>query len=275
MQNLPTPNILTLTTPVFGKSIPRRGDLRDMYDQLDLGTVLFLDIECVSGEATLDEVEPALASLWREKAPRIMRVDELSEEEADAAYVDRAAIFAEFGKIVCISVGFITGATGEEILRVKSFADPDESVVLEDFASLLNGKRNFRLLCGHNIREFDIPYIARRMIVHGVALPEMLDIRGRKPWEVRHLLDTMEMWSFGDRKNYTSLKLLAALFGIPSPKNDIDGSQVGRVFWEENDLDRIAVYCERDVVATANVFLALSYRERIPDSRVVLVDREP
>lgn len=245
-----------------------------MYDHLDLSGVLFLDIECVSGEASLEEVDPTLAALWREKAPRIMRVDELSEEEGDAAYVDRAAIYAEFGKIVCISVGFLTGAAGEEILRVKSFADPDERLVLEDLANLLSGKRNFRMLCGHNIREFDIPYIARRMLIHQIHIPELLDLRGKKPWEVRHLLDTMEMWSFGDRKAYTSLKLLAALFGVPSPKGDIDGSQVGRVFWEDNDLDRIAVYCEKDVVATANVFLALTYREKIPDSRVVLVDRE-
>ncbi len=245
-----------------------------MYDNIELSSVLFLDIECVSGEATLDEVEPTLAHLWRDKAPRILRVDELTEEEIDATYVDKAAIFAEFGKVICISVGFLAGAPGEELLRVKSFADPDERVVLEDFAELLSKKRNFKLLCGHNIREFDIPYIARRMILHGIPLPETLDLRGRKPWETKHLLDTMEMWSFGDRKNYTSLKLLAALFGVPSPKDDIDGSQVGRVFWEENDLDRIAIYCEKDVIATANIFLSLIYQKQIPAERVKLVDRE-
>ena len=275
-ENSPTANRVALTSlpPAIRVQQPV-GIFADMYDDLDLGSILFLDIECVSGEPTLAELPEPLASLWREKAPRIMRVDELSDEEAAAAYVDRAAIYAEFGKVVCISVGFIAGASGEEVLRVKSFADPDERVVLEDFAELLRARKNFRSLCGHNLREFDVPYIARRMLVHGVRLPPALDIRGKKPWETKHLLDTMEMWSLGDRKSYTSLKLLAALFGVPSPKGDIDGSQVGRVYWEDNDLERIAVYCEKDIVATTNVFLALSYRERIPPERVVFVDREP
>ena len=245
-----------------------------MYGALDLSTILFLDIECVSGEATLEEVEPALAALWREKAPRIMRVDELSDEEQAQAYVDRAAIYAEFGKIVCISVGFITGQGPGARLRIKSYADPDERVLLEEFAELLTARKNFRLLCGHNIREFDVPYIGRRMLVNRMTLPGVIDLRGKKPWESKHLLDTMEMWSLGDRKSYTSLKLLAALFGVPSPKGDIDGSQVGRVFWEDNDLERIAIYCEKDVAATANVFLALLNLPAIPDDNITLVDRE-
>ncbi len=245
-----------------------------MYDRLDLSTVLFLDIECVSEEATLDEVDPTLAALWREKAPRIMRVDEVTDAEADEAYVGKAAIYAEFGKIVCISVGFLTGGGDEQRLRIKSYADPDERILLEEFNALLTGRSTFRHLCGHNIREFDIPYIARRMLINGMPLPELIDLRGKKPWEAKHLLDTMEMWSLGDRKSYTSLKLLAALFGVPSPKGDISGADVGRVFWEDNDLERIAIYCEKDVVATANVFLALLLRPRIPDERVVIVDRE-
>ncbi len=245
-----------------------------MYDNLDLSTVLFLDIECVSGEATLDEVDPTLADLWREKAPRIMKVDELQPEEYDASYVGKAAIYAEFGKIVCISVGFLTGAGDEQKLRVKSYADPDERVLLEEFGELLSTRRSFRALCGHNIREFDIPYIGRRMLINGMPLPPIIDLRGKKPWESKHLLDTMEMWSLGDRKSYTSLKLLAALFGVESPKGDISGADVGRVFWEDNDLERIAIYCEKDVVATANVFLALLLRPRIPEDRVIIVDRE-
>ncbi len=245
-----------------------------MYDTLDLTSVLFLDIECVSGEATLEDVDSTLAELWREKAPRIMHVDELAEDEAAEAYVGRAAIYAEFGKIVCISVGFLTGAGGDQRLRIKSYADPDERLLLDEFAELLGKSKTFRNLCGHNIREFDIPYIGRRMLINGMALPPLIDLRGKKPWEVKHLLDTMEMWSFGDRKSYTSLKLLAALFGVPSPKGDITGADVGRVFWEDNDLERIAVYCEKDVVATANVFLALILRPQIPEERVVVVDRE-
>ena len=246
-----------------------------MYNDLALGSILFLDIECVSGEPTLDEVAPSLAATWRGKAARILRVDKLSDEETAEAYRDRAAIYAEYGKIVCISVGLLTGVPGAEEFRVKSFADIDEAVLLEEFAAMLTGSPRIRYLCGHNVREFDLPYIGRRMLVHRMPLPPILDLRGKKPWEVKHVLDTMEMWTFGDRKHYTSLKLLAALFGVPSPKDDIDGSQVGRVFWEDNDLDRIAVYCEKDVAATANVFLALTGRERLPPERVTFVDRAP
>ena len=244
-----------------------------MYDQLDLSYVLFLDVECVSGEAVFADVDPVMGALWAEKAPRILRVDELSGEEVAAAYVDKAAIYAEFGKIVCISVGFL-GQTEDGLqLRVKSFADVDEAILLEDFGKLLTNSRNFQFLCGHNIKEFDIPYIGRRMLVHGMKLPMGIDLRGKKPWDLKHLLDTMDMWKFADRKAYTSLKLLAALFGIPSPKGDIDGSQVGRVFWEEQDLERIAVYCEKDVVATVNVFLALTQRGRVGEEAVVYVGR--
>ena len=244
-----------------------------MYDQLELSSVLFLDVECVSGEATLAEVDPVLRALWAEKAPRLLRVDELSEAEVAEAYVEKAAIHAEFGKIVCVSVGFL-GQTEDGLqLRVKSFADVDEAILLEDFSRLLTDSRNFRFLCGHNIKEFDVPYIGRRMLINGMKLPQAIDLRGKKPWDLKHLLDTMDMWKFADRKAYTSLKLLAALFGIPSPKGDIDGSQVGRVFWEEQDLERIAVYCEKDVVATVNVFLALTQRGRVGEEAVVYVGR--
>ncbi|MFK8056131.1 MAG: ribonuclease H-like domain-containing protein [Saprospiraceae bacterium] len=245
-----------------------------MYDKISLTSILFLDIECVCGEPSFEEVAPALQALWAAKAPRIMRVDELSEEEIAQSYVDKAAIYAEFGKIVCISVGILAGAEGEETIRVKSFADPDERVLLEDFSQLLKDSgRKLNHFCGHNIKEFDMPYIGRRMLINGMRLHPLLDLRGKKPWETKHLVDTMDMWSFGDRKNYTSLKLLAALFGVPSPKDDIDGSQVGRVFWEENDLERIAIYCEKDVVATTNVFMAMTNRKQISDDRVLLVSR--
>ena len=246
-----------------------------MYDDLPLGSILFLDVECVSGEASLAEVDPAVAAVWREKAPRLLRRDALTDDELAAAYRERAGIYAEYGRVVCVSVGVLAGAPGEEVLRVKSFADPDEGVLLGDFAAMLAKSPRLRYLCGHNVREFDLPYLGRRMLVHRMPLPRPLDLRGKKPWEVKHVLDTMEMWTFGDRKSYTSLKLLAALFGVPSPKDDIDGSQVGRVYWDDNDLDRIAVYCERDVVATANVFLALSGRDLLPADRVALVDRRP
>lgn len=250
-----------------------------MYNQLDLRQILFFDIECVSGYPTLAEVPDALAAVWRQKAPRILRVEELSEEEVEASYPERAGIYAEFGRIVCISVGIVTGEAGEEELRVKSFANADERALLGAFAELLTKNPTLRYFCGHNIKEFDVPYVGRRMLVHRMTLPPTLDLRGKKPWDTKHLLDTMEMWSFGDRRNFVSLKLLAALFDIPSPKDDIDGSDVGRVFYadegsgEPSGLERIAVYCEKDVVATTNVFLALTGRTAIPAERVAIVSR--
>ena len=188
-----------------------------------------------------------MQKLWDKKAAIIGRNEpDLSPEEL----YSRAGIYAEFGKIVCISCGFVSG----NAFRAKSYFGDDESILLQDFASLLNrsytGQRY--LLCGHNSKEFDIPYIARRMLVKGLKLPEILNVAGKKPWEVRHL-DTMDLWKFGDYKHYTSLELLAAIFDIPTPKDDIDGSQVGEVYWKEKDLERIAIYCEKDVFTTAQL----------------------
>jgi DNA polymerase elongation subunit (family B) len=161
-----------------------------------------------------------------------------------------AAIFAEFGKVVCISAGYIYNKKGKEHLKLKSFYNDDESILLNDFSSLLASWNKLdRTLCGHNIKEFDIPYIARRMLINGIPLPDMLNIAGKKPWEVQ-FLDTLELWKFGDYKNFTSLNLLTAVFDIPTPKDDIDGSMVGSVYYETGDLKRIASFCEKDVIAT-------------------------
>ncbi len=245
-----------------------------MYDRLDLSSILFFDIECVPGAATLREVDPALADIWRDKAPRLLRTEGPSDQEIARGYTDLAGIHAEFGRVVCISVGIVTGAPGSEQLRIKSFADAEEAKLLRAFENLLTRNPNLRYFCGHNIREFDVPYVGRRMLIHRMSLPKMLDLRGKKPWESKHLLDTMEMWSFGERGSFVSLKLLAALFGVPSPKNDIDGSEVGRVFYNDEGVDggtgleRITKYCERDVIATANVFFALLGKEPIPTERI-------
>jgi predicted PolB exonuclease-like 3'-5' exonuclease len=110
--------------------------------------------------------------------------------------------------------------------------------------------------------------MCRRMVVNQLPLPKMLDIAGKKPWETKHLLDTMELWKFGDRKSYTSLKVLAAVLGFPSPKDDIDGSEVGRVFWQEDDLDRIAHYCEKDVLATAQLFFRYQRKPLLEEDQV-------
>lgn len=233
-----------------------------MLDNLDLTQVLFLDIETVSGQPVYYDLDDTFQSLWILKAQNLLKKsdEEITEEEIALLYEQRAGIYAEFGKIVCISVGLVfrNPETKQLGARFKSFAGEDEALVLNSFAELLNKHYNNPdkfSLCGHNIKEFDIPYICRRMLIHQMQLPPMLDISGKKPWETKHLLDTLELWKFGDHKNFTSLKLLAALFGFPSPKDDIDGSEVGRVYWEENDVERISKYCEKDVKAVIQLLL--------------------
>jgi len=245
----------------------------------NIGSILFLDIETVSGKATYEDLDETFQGLWKLKARSVLRKydDPITEEEAAEAYTDKAGIYAEFGKIICISVGLVYRDKDSKKLsvRLKSFADDDEKKLLEDFSELLNQHYNHpakHYLCGHNIREFDVPYVCRRMLVNQLSLPALLDIAGKKPWETKHLIDTLEFWKFGDYKNYTSLKLLAAVFGFPSPKDDIDGSEVGRVYWEEKDLKRIAKYCEKDVLATVQLHLKYNLMPLLEEENILFVD---
>lgn len=234
--------------------------------------ILFLDIETAPLTATLSEMDPTLAKLWNEKTEQMKsRAPERYGEDCTGETVfQEAGIFAEFGRIVCISVGFIAGESENMVLREKSFYGTDEKKLLSDFAALLNGyyQDANSYLCGHNSKEFDFPFIARRMLINGIALPNILNVAGKKPWETR-FLDTMDMWKFGDYKHYTSLKLLCAIFGIPTPKDDIDGSQVANVYYNEKDYDRIAKYCEKDVLATVQVYLRMNGQETIKEGNVI------
>jgi 3'-5' exonuclease len=232
-----------------------------MLDYIDMTNILFLDIETVPGHPQYSDLDETWQSLWKHKARSIVKKtdEEMTLEDAASVY-DRAGIYAEFGKIICISVGIFVRDKETQALtvRLKSFADDDETVLLKGFADMLNKHYNNpdrHFMCGHNIKEFDIPFICRRMLIHQMPFPRLLDISGKKPWETKHLLDTMELWKFGDGKNYTGVKLLAATFGFPSPKDDIDGSDVARVYYVEKDLPRIAVYCEKDVVAVMQLML--------------------
>ncbi len=232
-----------------------------MIDKLDLTKGLFFDVETVSGYATWAELSEEFRALWAIKAKSIKRADDLpSDEECADLYRERAAIFAEFGRVVCISAGFLfqKEPSGAIQARLTSYAGEDELALLKEFGQLLDAaysdpKRSF--VCGHNIKEFDVPYLCRRYVYHGLPLPIPFQIQGKKPWETEHLVDTMELWKFGDRKNYTSLRLLAAFLGFPSPKDDMDGSEVGRAFWEEKNIDGIAQYCEKDVLATIQLMM--------------------
>jgi len=222
-----------------------------------------LDIETVPQQQHFSDLDETAQQLWEQKT-QYQRKEEFTAEE----FYERAGIWAEFGKIVCISVGYFIHKGENRNFRVTSFYG-EEIKILREFKQLL--KDHFsqvkHLLCAHNGKEFDFPYIARRMVINGINLPYKLDLFGKKPWEVPHL-DTMELWKFGDYKHYTSLKLLAYVLGIPSPKEDMDGSMVKDVFYKENDLDRIVTYCELDVVTTAQVFLRLRNEELLADEEI-------
>lgn len=245
-----------------------------MLQHIDVANVLFLDIETVSNQSDYQALDPTLKTLWGYKSKQILRRydEELEEKEIEDLYPERAGIFAEFGKIVCISVGIVRRDKDKKLkVRLKSFASDDEAALLKDFSALVEQYYNNpakHYICGHNIREFDIPYICRRMIINQLALPKALDLAGKKPWETKHMLDTLELWKFGDYKHYTSLKLLAAILGFPSPKDDIDGSEVGRVYWEEKDLPRISHYCEKDVLATIQLLLRYKLMPLLEDDQV-------
>ncbi len=173
----------------------------------------------------------------------------------------------EFAKIICISVGFLK----EDTFRVKSYFGDDEKQILKDFGKLLTTHFNTKdkMLCAHNGKEFDFPFICRRMLINGVKLPKALNIAGKRPWEINHL-DTMELWKFGDYKSYTTLNLLASIFDIPTPKDDIDGSDVARVYWEEKDLKRIVTYCQKDVLTVAQVLLRFMNEPLIEDKNIII-----
>ncbi len=237
-----------------------------MERNIPLEKILFLDIETVPMRETLDEVPEPFRSLWEKKADTILRQEEMSAEEK----FSRAGIYAEFGKIVCISVGFFHQQGGKQLFRLKSFYGEEEKEVLEGFLGLLEKMPEGTWLCAHNGKEFDFPYLARRILIQGMKMPSLLDVAGRKPWEVP-FLDTMEMWKFGDHKSYTSLELLAAVFGIPTPKDDIEGSQVAEVFYKEKDVERIARYCEKDVLTTARVYQRYQGQQPVSDEQVVSV----
>lgn len=237
-----------------------------MIEKINLNNILFLDIETVPETANFNELDSEMQALYEQKT-QYQRKDDFSAEE----FYDRAGIWAEFGKIVCISVGFFVIKGDVRNFRVTSFFG-DEAKLLKDFNNLLNNHFNGpqHLLCGHNAKEFDIPFLARRMIINGIAIPDKLNLFGKKPWEIAHL-DTLELWKFGDYKHFTSLKLMCKVLGIPSPKGDIDGSHVGHVFYVEKDIDRIVTYCEKDTIAVAQIFLRLRREDLLIEEEIIHV----
>jgi uncharacterized protein YprB with RNaseH-like and TPR domain len=237
-----------------------------MLSEINLEKVLFIDIETVAQHPEFSKLDSAFKVHWEKKSNFIGTKEETPEDT-----YGRAGIYAEFGKIVCISVGFIKLEKGRKTLRIKSYANDDEAILLHNFCELLQQHYSHReaLLCAHNGKEFDFPYIARRALVNGITIPEILDLAGKKPWEVKHL-DTLQLWKFGDYKHYTSLSLLTTIFNIPTPKDDIDGSMVNEVYWKDKDLKRIAVYCEKDVIALTQLFLRFRNEDLVEQENIIL-----
>ena len=235
--------------------------------KIKMNNVLFLDIETVPQKEYWSEVPQLTQELFSKKTA-YQRKEDISAEN----FYERAGIWAEFGKIICISVAYFTSNMQERNLRVTSFSGNDEKELLIDFKKLLDTHFNLanHVLCAHNGKEFDFPYIARRMIVHQVELPSKLNLFGKKPWEVPHL-DTMELWKFGDYKHYSSLQLLTSILGIPSPKDDIDGSEVANVYYKDKNLDRIVKYCEKDTIAVAQLLMRFNNEKLVEAHEIINV----
>lgn len=227
--------------------------------------VLYIDIETVAQYKTFNDAPESIRTIWEKKC---VKNEYLNNIETWKAYESKAAIFAEYGKIVCISVGYYNKSKDE--YRIKSFANDDEKQLLEEFRMFCFDLKKKYIFCGHNIKEFDIPYLCRRFLIQRMPIPAILNFQDKKPWEI-DLIDTMQLWKFGDYKNYTSLETLTTIFNIPTPKSDIDGSQVGDVYWIDNNLKRIVEYCQNDVKALIQLHRVLHQKDLISEDKIQII----
>lgn len=241
-----------------------------MFTHQQIEKLIFIDIETVSGSAEFSALEPEMQSFWEKKARQYYKAENDPDFDVNRSYSEKAGLFSEFNRVVCVSFGYIQFQEGQAQATIKSIYDHDEKAILLKAAELLkqNKLTNYRL-CGHNINGFDCPTLARRMLINGIfPLPSSLNNYGKKPWEVNRI-DTMELWRFGDFKSYTSLALLCHLFNIPSPKTEVDGSQVTSLYWQQNsNLKKIAEYCQKDVQATMNLVLCFANMELLREDKV-------
>ncbi len=245
-----------------------------MLESLSPENLLIIDIETVPVVSHVNQLSDSQRSLWRDKANRLIERSEHIEE--NQLFFDSAGILAEFGKVICIGIGILRKQKAEEhySMRIKSISGDDEKLILTSFNELLTksfSSNDDMQLCGHNIKEFDVPYLCRRMLINGIKLPALLDISGMKPWQVAHV-DTLHLWKFGDYKHYTSLKLLCSVLNVPSSKEDIEGKDVGRVYWMENGLARISSYCQRDVLAVAQLMMRFKGLPLLEENNITIVD---
>tara|TARA_B100000902_G_scaffold398522_1_gene465578 strand:+ start:1782 stop:2501 length:720 start_codon:yes stop_codon:yes gene_type:complete len=239
-----------------------------MITSIDINKVLFIDIETVPIVYNFDSLSKDMKDIWKKKMV-FLKNDEITYSDL---YRKKAGLMAEFSKVICVSVGHVLSKQSRDSIRIKSFYGDDEYKILSEVISLLNKTIENKKynICAHNGKEFDFPFLSKRIIINGLKLPKILDISGKKPWEINHL-DTMELWRFGDYKNYISLKLLSKLFNIPNPKEDIEGSQVSKIYYEEKDLERIKKYCEKDTLTVAQIMLKFQGKPIIKDDHIELV----
>jgi len=216
---------------------------------VELDKILFVDIETVGAEKdwdTLVKNKPDLAYQfetyldWFQK-----RFPEDADKDVSEIFVNRSALVPEFGKIVCISFGSVNE---DGTHKLGSFYGHDEYDILRKTQKVLVGanKRNM-YLCGHNVKGFDIPYMAKRMIINGIMPPALLPGHDVKPWEKR-AIDTKELWQYGNYGQLASLELMCLMLGVDNPKtSEVTGNKVHNAFWIDNNIDGIVKYCEKDV----------------------------
>lgn len=230
-----------------------------------LHEILFIDIETVSQYADYEAVPDRIQQIWKKKSQIVAK-----DVEPDKSYFDKAAIYAEYGKVIVIGLGIVHGGFGDEKLRIKAFASDNELELLQKFSLFLEENKFIKKICAHNGKEFDFPYLCRRMLVNGIKIPQLLTVAHLKPWEIPHI-DTLEMWKFGDWKNFTSLETLAAIFDIPTSKDNIDGSLVNKFYYEYQSLDKIEEYCKNDVLVLVQLYLRLMQLQPIPEKNVTIL----
>lgn len=241
-----------------------------MISNTEIQNILFLDIETVPISKDFKELDEVYQKIWTEKHAFFKEGKDMTASES---YFSKAGIYAEFGKIICISIGYLHSDKKQREFRIKSFSSDNENEILKAFAALLKNSFNTKKhnICGHNVKEFDIPYICRRMLVNDIEIPKIINVGGVKPWETQYI-DTLQLWKFGDYKNFTSLKLLAHLFQLATPKDDIEGKDVAHVYWIEKDLARIQTYCQKDVLTTAQLFLKFNQIPLLQDNEVTILN---
>jgi len=218
----------------------------------DINKLLFLDIETVGIEEDLDSLHitfPHLSKMWGETGYDYCKRRYPNEDlYSNEMFIKKAALLPEFGKIVCASVGFIS-PNGQ--IKLDSFVG-DEKDILGNICELFNSvdKLGFKI-CGHNIKNFDLPYIGKKMLVHGITLPKILPTYNDKPWETK-VVDTKEVWGFNSYIGLSSLDLICASLDVESPKNgDLKGDLLHQFYYsEKKDINKIKEYCEKDVEAT-------------------------